>query len=151
MRFRNRASTVGVAIVDPEQKSLFGGGSVVAVSRSQGCAVFAEDAAFCQLAALGRLRQLRRARCKGGACIASIPPTTPLPALVDDAQLMSMRAFDLGLAGYVLNSSVSEYTYDVLLDTYMGRRAARGENRRAARCRAGRGRARPGRSAHPRP
>ena len=31
-----------------------------------------------------------------------------------------MRAFDLGLAGYVLNSSVSEYTYDVLLDTYMG-------------------------------
>ena len=31
-----------------------------------------------------------------------------------------MRAFDLGLAGYVLNSSVSEYTYDALLDAYMG-------------------------------
>ena len=31
-----------------------------------------------------------------------------------------MRAFDLGLAGYVLNSSVSEYSYDALLDAYCG-------------------------------
>ena len=31
-----------------------------------------------------------------------------------------MRAFDLGLAGYVLNSSVIEYSYDALLDAYCG-------------------------------
>ena len=37
---------VGVAIVDPEQESLFGGGSVVAVSASRGCAVFSDDAAL---------------------------------------------------------------------------------------------------------
>ena len=110
---------VGVAIVDPEQESLFGGGSVVAVSASQGCAVFTDDAAFSQLARLVAGGNFAAIDVKA-AVHRVYPADNALPALVDDAQLMSMRAFDLGLAGYVLNSSVSEYTYDVLLDTYMG-------------------------------
>ena len=110
---------VGVAIVDPEQESLFGGGSVVAVSASQGCAVFADDAAFSQLARLVAGGNFAAIDVKA-AVHRVYPADNALPALVDDGQLMSMRAFDLGLAGYVLNSSVSEYTYDVLLDTYMG-------------------------------
>ena len=48
------------------------------------------------------------------------PSDSSATALVDDAQLMAMRAFDLGLAGYVLNSSVSEYSFDALLDAYVG-------------------------------
>ena len=110
---------VGVAIVDPEQESLFGGGSVVAVSASQGCAVFTDDAAFSQLARLVAGGNFAAIDVKA-AVHRVYPADNALPALVDDGQLMSMRAFDLGLAGYVLNSSVSEYTYDVLLDTYMG-------------------------------
>ena len=110
---------VGVAIVDPEQESLFGGGSVVAVSASQGCAVFTDDVAFSQLARLVAGGNFAAIDVKA-AVHRVYPADNALPALVDDGQLMSMRAFDLGLAGYVLNSSVSEYTYDVLLDTYMG-------------------------------
>lgn len=110
---------VGVAIVDPEQESLFGGGSVVAVSASRGCAVFSDDAALPQLARLIASGNFAAIDVKA-AVHRVYPADNALPALVDDGQLMSMRAFDLGLAGYVLNSSVSEYTYDVLLDTYMG-------------------------------
>ena len=110
---------VGVAIIDPEQESLFGGGSVVAVSAAQGCAVFAEDDAFAQLARLIAGGNFAALDVKA-AVHRVYPADNALAALVDDTQLMSMRAFDLGLAGYVLNSSVSEYTYDVLLDTYMG-------------------------------
>ena len=110
---------VGVAIVDPEQESLFGGGSVVAVSASQGCAVFTDDVAFSQLARLVAGGNFAAIDVKA-AVHRVYPADNALPALVDDGQLMSMRAFALGLAGYVLNSSVSEYTYDVLLDSYMG-------------------------------
>ena len=42
------------------------------------------------------------------------PADTAEIALVEDAELMSMRAFDLGLAGYVLNSSVSEYSLSLI-------------------------------------
>ena len=91
----------------------------MAVSASQGCAVFADDAAFSQLARLVAGGNFAAIDVKA-AVHRVYPADNALPALVDDGQLMSMRAFDLGLAGYVLNSSVSEYTYDVLLDTYMG-------------------------------
>ena len=53
--------------------------------------------------------------------------------------LMGMRAFDLGLAGYVLNSSVAEYSFDALLGRLLRRASARGE-----------GRGRPGRVRRPR-
>ena len=81
--------------------------------------MFADDAAFSQLARLIASGNFAALDVKA-AVHRVYPADNALPALVDDGQLMSMRAFDLGLAGYVLNSSVSEYTYDVLLDTYMG-------------------------------
>ena len=110
---------VGCAFVDPEQESLFGGGSVLAVSAKAGCAVFADDTAcvqFARLVAGGAFAVLD----VKAAVHRVYPSDTAQPALVDDVQLMGMRTFDLGLAGYVLNSSVSEYTYDALLDAYIG-------------------------------
>lgn len=48
------------------------------------------------------------------------PKDTTLEALVSDKDLMAMDGFDLGLAAYVLNSSVSTYDYDELAQTYLG-------------------------------
>ena len=111
--------TVGVAFAEPEQVSLFSSGVVAAFCTARGTAVLEEDAAreafarvvrACSFAALDVKETLRRV----------YPADTAVPALVTDDDLMAMRAFDLGLAGYVLNSSVSEYSYDALLDAYCG-------------------------------
>ena len=110
---------VGVAFAEPEQVSLFSSGVVAAFCTARGTAVLEEDAAreafarvvrACSFAALDVKETLRRV----------YPADTAVPALVTDDDLMAMRAFDLGLAGYVLNSSVSEYSYDALLDAYCG-------------------------------
>ena len=110
---------VGVAFVDPEQESLFGGGAVLAVCVANGCAVFEGEevaAPFACLVAQGSFAALD----VKAALHRIYPSDSSATALVDDAQLMAMRAFDLGLAGYVLNSSVSEYSFDALLDAYVG-------------------------------
>ena len=114
-----RGETVGVAFIEPEQVSLFNAGLHCAVNTSEGTALFEDDEgreAFARIvragsfAALDVKREVHRV----------YPADTAKIALVEDAELMSMRAFDLGLAGYVLNSSVSEYSYDALLDAYCG-------------------------------
>ena len=114
-----RGETVGVAFFEPEQVSLFNAGLHCAVNTSEGTALFEDDeglAAFARIvrdgsfSALDVKREIHRV----------YPADTAEAALVDDAELVGMRAFDLGLAGYVLNSSVSEYSYDALLDAYCG-------------------------------
>lgn len=114
-----RGESLGVAFVEPEQVSLFNAGLHCAVSTSEGTALFEDDeglAAFSRVvkgapfSALDVKQALHRV----------YPADTSERALVDDADLMGMRAFDLGLAGYVLNSSVSEYSFDALLDAYCG-------------------------------
>ena len=111
--------TVGVAFVEPEQVSLFSSGVIAAFCTSQGTAAFEEEEGLtvlarvvksCPFAALDVKETLHRV----------YPADTAVPALVTDDDLMAMRAFDLGLAGYVLNSSVSEYSFDALLDAYCG-------------------------------
>ena len=110
---------VGCAFADPEQESLFGGGTVLAVSAKAGCAVFEDDEAAAQFARL--VAEGNFAALDVKAAVRRVYPSdTSLPALVSDEQLMGMHAFDLGLAGYVLNSSVSEYSFDALLDAYVG-------------------------------
>ena len=52
---------VGVAFVDPEQESLFGGGAVLAVCAANGCAVFEGEevaAPFARLVAQGSFAAL---------------------------------------------------------------------------------------------
>ena len=110
---------VGVAFVAPEQESLFSSGVRFAVNTSAGTALLADDEGLdafasivrsCPFAALDVKDQLHRI----------YPADSSLPALVDDADLMEMDAFDLGLAGYALNSSVASYSYDALMDSYVG-------------------------------
>ncbi len=111
---------VGVAIVDAQQASLFGGGSVLAIAAEAGCATFEGDEADAAFARLVR---------EGSFAVLDVkevlhriyPADTSVPALVSDADLMGMRAFDVGLAGYVLNSSVTDYTYGALLEAYAGK------------------------------
>ena len=110
---------VGVAFVAPEQESLFSSGVRFAVNTSAGTALLMDDEGLeafadivrkCPFAALDVKDQLHRI----------YPADSSLPALVDDADLMEMGAFDLGLAGYALNSSVASYSYDALMDSYVG-------------------------------
>ena len=110
---------VGVAFVAPEQESLFSSGVRFAVNTSAGTALLADDEGLdafasivrsCPFAALDVKDQLHRI----------YPADSSLPALVGDADLMEMDAFDLGLAGYALNSSVASYSYDALMDSYVG-------------------------------
>lgn len=114
-----RGETVGVAFFEPEQVSLFNAGLHCAINTSEGTALFEDGEglqAFARVVRSGSFSALD-VKC---AIHRVYPADTAEDALVDDEELMSMRAFDLGLAGYVLNSSVSEYSYDALLDAYCG-------------------------------
>lgn len=112
-----RGETVGVSVVEPEQISLFSGGAQCAFGTSEGTALLEDEEGLAVLARV--VRQGSFAALDVKRTLHSIyPADTAERALVDDDDLMRMRAFDLSLAGYVLNSSVSQYTYDVLLDAY---------------------------------
>lgn len=114
-----RNEMLGVSFAEPVQSSLFSADLHCAIATSEGIALFQDDEglrAFARVvqggsfAALDVKHELHR--------IYSV--NTHEPALVNDDELMSMHAFDLGLAGYVLNSSVTEYSFDALLDAYYG-------------------------------
>ncbi len=128
-----RGERVGVAFVEPEQVSLFSDGVRLAVNTSEGTALlmdeeglsaFARIVAEAPFATLDVKSDLHRV----------YPADTSLPAKVSDADLMGMDAFDLGIAGYLLNSSVTSYSYDALLDAYVGGvlPEAKGDDVRAA-------------------
>ncbi|MEE0845056.1 MAG: DNA polymerase I [Eggerthellaceae bacterium] len=114
-----KGERVGVAFIAPEQESLFSSGVRFAMNTPEGTAVLDDDeglAAFarvvegCPFSTLDVKRELHRI----------YPADTSLQALVDDGELVGMDAFDLSLAGYVLNSSVESYSYDALMDSYLG-------------------------------
>lgn len=114
-----RGETVGVAFVEPPQASLFNADLTCAISTSEGTAVFEDEMglqAFAHVVHAGSFAALDVKH----AVHRIYPADTSEPALVTDEDLVAMRAFDLGLAGYVLNSSVMEYSYDALLDAYCG-------------------------------
>lgn len=114
-----RSETLGVSFVEPEQVSLFNVDLTCAITTSQGTAVF-EDVrgleVFARVIQQGSFAALDVKE----AIHRVYPADTSQTALVSDDDLMQMRAFDLGLAGYVLNSSVTEYSFDALLDAYYG-------------------------------
>ena len=114
-----RKERVGVSLVDPEQSSLFEPASKLAVSTGEATALFEGEEALDVLAQLVREGAFAALDAKALAHRV-YPSDTSLPARVSDADLMAMSCFDLGLAGYVLNSSVSEYSFDALLDSYLG-------------------------------
>ena len=110
---------LGVAFAEPEQVSLFEPGVRFAVNTSKGTALFEDDEGAQVFARIVREAAFATLNVKEDLH-RIYPADTSLPALVGDDDLMGMRAFDLGIAGYLLNSSVTSYTYDALLDAYVG-------------------------------
>lgn len=108
---------VGLVVYESAQASLFDVGISLAINTSQGTALIEGDQAKEVLARIVRegsfaaldVKQLLKA---------VYPSDTAVPAMVDDADLFSMDAFDLGLAGYILDSSADGYSLDALLDVY---------------------------------
>ncbi len=110
---------VGVALVEPEQASLFSSGAVLAVASSKATCLFEGDEVASAVAYL--VKHVRFAALDVKELVGlAYPPDSSQPSLVTEAELLSMRAFDLGLAAYALNSSTAHYTYDALLDAYVG-------------------------------
>ena len=111
--------TIGVALMEPEQVSLFDDAVTGAFATSRGTAVLVGDEALALFARV--LREGSFAALDAKEAVRRVfPADTSLPALVDEADLAAMDAFDLGLAGYVLNSSVSSYTLEALMEAHGG-------------------------------
>ncbi len=126
--------TIGVAVVEPEQASLFGAGLYAAFSCEAGTALYDGEAAVRKLADV-----VSRGLCAvldSKAILHRLAPVAP-PVASGDAgssssayalgdgafdlsSLDPARIFDLGLAAYVLNSSVSAYTLEALTEKYLG-------------------------------
>ena len=129
--------TIGVAVLEPEQASLFDTALYIAFSCEGGTALYEGASALRKLAdvilrgsvcaldskaLLHRLAPVAPPAADGGASV----PTAADAASAADAAAFDLsavdpaRIFDLGLAAYVLNSSVSGYTLDSLMETYLG-------------------------------
>lgn len=110
---------MGIAFVEPEQASLFGTGAFAAFSTSKGTASFEGDEALSVLARV--VAQGRFAALDAKEMLHRVyPADTAQEARITDEELFAAEIFDVGLAGYVMNSSVSDYTLESLADEYLG-------------------------------
>lgn len=114
-----RNETVGVSFVEAEQASLFSSGLHCAVGTSEGTALFQDAEALNLFAHIVREGSFVALNVKDIIHLI-YPEDTAQKAFVTADDLMSMQAFDLSLAGYVLNSSVSQYSFDTLLQAFCG-------------------------------
>ncbi|MBQ3106807.1 MAG: DNA polymerase I, partial [Eggerthellaceae bacterium] len=130
-----RGETIGVAFAEADQASLFTLGVRVAFATSQGTALLEDEEGLDAFARVVREAPFASLNVKDDLH-RIYPADTAAPARISEKELFSLRAFDLGLAGYVLNSSVSEYGYDALLDAYCGGTLpeSKDEAERAAQC-----------------
>ena len=114
-----KGERVGIAFVEPEQASLFDTGAFTAFSTSKGVASFEGDEALsvlAQVVAQGRFAALDAKEMLHWV----YPADTAQEARITDEELFAAEIFDVGLAGYVMNSSVSDYTLESLADEYLG-------------------------------
>ena len=110
---------IGVAFVDPEQVSLFNDGATAAFVTGSARVMAEGERALDLFASIVR---------EGTFCALDVkadvhrvyPVDTAEAARVTDEEVLAMAGFDLGLAGYVLNSSTSAYTYDSLMESVAG-------------------------------
>ncbi len=109
---------IGVAFAEPAQASLFVEPLIGAFSAGAGVAVLEGDEALGLFARIVSEGRFAAADVKG-ALKRVYPADSGVPALVDDAAVASLDAFDLGLAGYVLDSSAASYGIAALLDAYL--------------------------------
>ena len=121
---------LGIALDDSGQDSLFETSLQVAVSTSEGVALFSGAAAEHALVAVIRTAPFSVLDSKEMAQRV-YPADSACAALVDETDLVAMRAFDLGLAAYALNSTVSDYTHDQLAQRYLGGMLETSDDQRA--------------------
>ena len=110
---------IGVAFEEPEQASLFTEGATGAFATSKGTAVLEGACALDVMAGIVRAGAFAALDVKD-AVHRVYPADTAQEALVTDAELAAMDAFDVALAAYVLNSSTAAYTYEGLAEMYLG-------------------------------
>ncbi|MEG0505485.1 MAG: DNA polymerase, partial [Raoultibacter sp.] len=104
---------------ESDQISLFNASLTLAVSTSQGTAQLENEEALMALTRI--IREGSFATLNVKRTVQYIyPPDTSLKAQINDEDILGMDAFDLGLASYIMNSSGTEYTYNALLDEFLG-------------------------------
>lgn len=110
---------MGVDVKEPEQFSLFNPSVMIAFNTPGGTALFEDEEAYEALARAFREGEVATLNVK--ELMHYVYPISKTEAArVTDHELLAARVFDIALAGYVLNSSVTEYSYDALLDAYCG-------------------------------
>lgn len=108
---------IGVAFDEPEQVSLFDTGLSVAFATGEGCVLLEGDGALAALASV--VREGRIAALGLKEALAKVFPRDGAEAAwVDQKDVLGVQAFDVALAGYVLNSSMSSYGLDQLITEY---------------------------------
>ena len=111
--------TVGVAFDAPEQISLFESSVTVAFAAAGATAVLEGDAALEAFARIVREGSFAAFDVKE-AVRHVFPNDVAEPALVSQAEVLGMRAFDLALAAYVLNSSAAKSSLADLVAQHAG-------------------------------
>ena len=108
---------LGIAFDEPEQISLFDSGVKAAFATAAGTAVLEGDVALDALAFVIREGRFAALDAKG-VLRQVLPADTAEPARICASEALAADAFDLSLAAYVLNSSVTGYTLPQLMETY---------------------------------
>ena len=123
--------TVGVSVAQPAQATLFDPEPLYAFATSGGIALVEGEAGAGLLARV--VRGGRLAALDLHELLRSVyPADSSLPTLVDEADLRGLEAFDLGLAGYVLNSTNAPYTLGALAEEFAGASLPAAEDDEAA-------------------
>ena len=114
-----RGERLSVAVSRPEQESLFGSGVVLGIASADGAGIVEGDGALDLLARIVRDGSFAAHDAK--AVLHEVYPVDSFEAaLVEDADLLGVDAFDVSLAAYVLNSSTGKYPLDALMQEYCG-------------------------------
>ncbi len=114
---------LGLAFVCPQQSSLYETDAVCVVATSVGTAVFAGNDCCELVTTLIRRSRFATLDAKEALhCSGAYPVDTAIKTTLVESDILSMQVFDLGVAGYVLNSSTDHYSYQELMQTYGGTR-----------------------------
>ena len=108
---------LGLVLYENPQASLFEMGLMLAVGGSKGSALIEGDQVkdiFSLIVKKGRFAMLDVKK----SLKYIYPADTSLTSEINESDLFAMDAFDLGLAGYILDSSAREYAINDLLDVY---------------------------------
>ena len=114
-----RGERVGVAFGRPMQESLFATGPTLAVATSEGAGLIEDDEALEVFARIAREGAFAAHDAKA-ALHEAYPVDSAEDALLSDAEVLDVDAFDVSLAAYVLDSSAGKYPLDALVADHLG-------------------------------